>query len=76
MGGPNPAPLPPVDTPLKFSHQRYEIHLEEEKKKKQVTEAEKKAMHIAAYIDKLKVKRGQLERAVKIMESEFVECIN
>ena len=41
-----------------------------------MTEAEKKAMHIAAYIDKLKVKRGQLERAVKIMESEFVECIN
>ena len=36
-------------------------------------------MHIAADIDKLKVKlkvkRGQLERAVEMMESEFVECI-
>ena len=36
-------------------------------------------MHIAADIDKLKVKRkverGQLEGAVEMMESEFVECI-
>ena len=38
-------------------------------------EAEKKVMHTAADIDKLKVKRGQLERAVEMMESEFVECI-
>ena len=40
-----------------------------------MTEAEKKAMHIAADIGKLKVKRGQLERAVEMMESEFAECI-
>ena len=60
---------------FKSSRRRYEIHLEEEKKKKQVTKAEKKAMHIAADIDKLKVKRGQLERAVEMMEREFVECI-
>ena len=30
-------------------------------------------MHIAADIDKLK--RGQLERSVEMMEIEFVECI-
>ena len=35
----------------------------------------KKAMHIAADIDKLNMKQGQLERTVEIMESEFVECI-
>ena len=60
---------------FKSSRRSCEIHLEEEKKKKQVTEAEEKAMHIAADIDKLQVKQGQLERAMEMMESEFVECI-
>ena len=60
---------------FKSSWQRYEIHLEEERKTKQVTKAEKKAMHIVEDIDKLKVKQGQLERAMEMMESEFVECI-
>ena len=32
-------------------------------------------MHIAADIDRLNMKQGQLERTVEIMESEFVECI-
>ena len=40
-----------------------------------MTEAEKKATHIATDIDNLKVKQGQLERAREMMESEFVECI-
>ena len=39
-----------------------------------MTEAEKKATHIATDIDNLKVKQGQLERA-REMESEFVDCI-
>ena len=55
----------PLIVTFKSSRRRYEIHLEEEKEKKQVTEAEKKAMRIAADIDKLKVKREQLERAVE-----------
>ena len=58
---------------FRSSRQRNEIHLEEEKKKKQGTKTAKKAMHIAADIDKLK--RGQLERSVEMMEIEFVECI-
>ena len=32
-------------------------------------------LHIAADIDKLKGKRGQLERGVEMTESEFVWCI-
>ena len=40
-----------------------------------MTEAEKKATHIATDIDNLKVKQGQLERAREMMESEFVDCI-
>ena len=60
---------------FKSSRRRYEIHLEEEKRKKQETNAEKKAMHIAADIDKLKVKRGHLERSEEMMESEFIDCI-
>ena len=60
---------------FKSSRRRYEIHLEEEKRKKQETKAEKKAMHIAADIDKLKVKRGHLERSEEMMESEFIDCI-
>ena len=40
-----------------------------------MTEAEKKATHIATDIDNLKVKQGQLERAREMMESESVDCI-
>ena len=40
-----------------------------------MTKAEKKAVHIVADIDKLKVKQGQLERAVEMIESELAECI-
>ena len=65
----------PLIVAFKSSRWRYEVHLEEEKEKKEMFEADKKAMHTAADIDKLKVKRGQLERAMEMMESEFVECI-
>ena len=40
-----------------------------------MTKAERKAVHIVADIGKLKVKRGQLERAVEMLESELAECI-
>ena len=36
-----------------------------------MTEVEKKAVDTVADIDKLEVKRGQLERAVEMMESNF-----
>ena len=49
----------PLTVAFKSSRRRYEIHLEEEKTKKQVTEAEKNALRIATDIGKLKVKRGQ-----------------
>ena len=65
----------PLIVAFKSSCRRYEIHLEEEKNKKQVTKAEKKAIHIATDTGKLKVKWGQLERVVEMMESELPECI-
>ena len=61
---------PPV-LAFKSARQKYEIHLEEERKSKQRSKAEQRAMHMEAYIDKLRVQR----RTVDMMEEEFVECI-
>ena len=46
----------PLIVAFKSSCRRYEIQLEEEKNKKQVTKAEKKAIHIATDTGKVKVK--------------------
>ena len=65
----------PLIVAFKSSHRRYEIYLEEHKKKNKWPKPKKKTIHIAADIDELTVKRGLLERAVEMIESEFVECI-
>ena len=57
------------------ARQKYEIHLEEDRKSKQRSKAEQRAMHMEAEIDKLTVHRRQLEKTVDMMEEEFVECI-
>ena len=44
----------PIFQAFRSGRQKYEVHLEEEKKKKQKSEAEVRAMHIAADIEKLK----------------------
>ena len=44
----------PIVQAFRSGRQKYEVHLEEEKKKKQKSEAEVRAMHIAADIEKLK----------------------
>ena len=65
----------PLVLAFKSSRQKYEIHLEEERKSKQRSKAEQRAMHMEADIDKLRVQRRQLEKTLDMMEEEFVECI-
>ena len=65
----------PLVLAFKSAHQKYEIHLEEERNSKQRSKAEQRAMHMEADIDKLRVQRRQLEKTVDMMEEEFVECI-
>ena len=65
----------PLVLAFKSARQKYEVHLEEERKSKQRSKAEQTAMHMEADIDNLRVQRWQLERAVDMMEEEFVECI-
>ena len=48
----------PIVQAFRSGRQKYEVHLQEEKKKKQKSEAELGAMHIAADIEKLKVLRN------------------
>ena len=45
----------PIVQAFRSGRQKYEVHLEEEKKKKQKSEAEVRAVHIAADIEKLRV---------------------
>ena len=66
----------PLVLAFKSAHQKYEIHLEEERNSKQRLKAEQRAMHMEADIDKLRVQRRQLEKTVDMMEEEFVECIH
>ena len=55
----------PIDQAFRSGRQKYEVHLQEEKKKKQKSEAELGAMHIAADIEKLKVLRNKNKKVVK-----------
>ena len=52
----------PLVLAFKPARQKYEIHLEEERKSKQRSKAEQRAMHMEADIDKLRVQRRQLEK--------------
>ena len=65
----------PIVQAFRSSRQKYEVHLEEEKKKKQKSEAEVRAMHIAADIEKLRVTQKQKQKAVEMMEKEVIECM-
>ena len=56
------------------AHSSYKIHLEEEKKKIYLSERENQALHIPNDIEKLKLLIKQREKAVKMMDDEFVEC--
>lgn len=60
---------------FKSGRQKYSLHLEEEKKKKEKSELQIKAQHIAADIDKIRVLQKQKQKAVEMMEKEVVECM-
>ena len=64
----------PVVQAFRSHRQKYEVHLEEEKKKKQTCEAEVRAMHIAADIEKL-IELQNKNKTVEIMEKEVIECL-
>ena len=55
----------PIDQAFRSGRQKYEVHLQEEKKKKQKSEAELGAMHIAADIEKLRVTQKQKQESGK-----------
>ena len=61
----------PILVSFKSARQKYAIHREEDKKRKEETAAEK-AMYITTDIDKIKLKCKQLE---KVMDDEFIECM-
>ena len=65
----------PVVQAFRSGRQKHEVHLEEEKNKKQKSEAEVRAMHIAADIEKLTVTQKQKHKAVEMMEKEVIECM-
>ena len=65
----------PIVQAFRSDRQKYEVHLEEEKKKKQKSEAEVRAMHIAADIEKPRVTQKQKQKPVEIMKKEVIECM-
>ena len=56
-------------------HMLYVQHLEEEKKKKVLSEAEVQASAISSDIDVLSQKCKQIKSAMQMMNDEFVECM-
>ena len=56
------------------SHSLYVQHLEEEKKKKVLTEKDVQGSAISSDIDVLSLKCTQMKAAMKMMNDEFVEC--
>ena len=60
---------------FRSGRRKCEVHLEEKKNKKQKSEAEVRAMYIAADIEKLRVTQKQKQKAVEMMEKEVIECM-
>ena len=60
---------------FKGAHSKYQNHLEEKRKKRVLSELEKKAIHISSDIESLKVKVRQMEKAVSMMEEELLDCM-
>ena len=54
---------------FRSGRQKCEVHLE------QKSEAEVRAMYIAADIEKLRVTQKQKQKAVEMMEKEVIECM-
>ena len=59
---------------FKSARTKYGIHLEEQKKK-ELTEAEVKAQHLSADVERIKSKCKQTQDAIEMMDMELVECM-
>ena len=64
----------PMIKSSRAAHQRYDIHLEEEKKLKEKNDAERRAQLIAADIEKLRTKQN-LAKAMELVETECFQCM-
>ena len=69
-----------IDKPLiaavKAASQKYSIYLEEKKNEKINSENENRILHLIADIEKLTTQCEQIKKAVKLMDDEFVKCID
>ena len=58
-----------------LAHQKYYIHLEEEKKNKVESEMEMRARLTTDDIDKIRLQQKDLSKAITMMETESNECM-
>ena len=65
----------PIMLAAKGARQKYTLYLEEQTKIKASNEETRRAVHLSADINKIKVKCDQFKKAISMMESEFVDCI-
>ena len=65
----------PMIKSFRAARQRYDIHLEEEKKLKEKNDAERRAQPIAADIEKLRTKQKNLAKAIELMETKCFQCV-
>ena len=66
----------PMTKSFRAARQRYDIHLEEEKKLKEKNDAaERRAQLISADIEKLRAKQKNLAKAIGPMETECFQCM-
>ena len=64
----------PMIKSFRTARQRYDIHLEEEKKLKEKNDAERRVQLIAADIEKLRTKQKNVAKAIELMETECFQC--
>ena len=60
---------------FKAAHSKYQLYLEEEKKKKISNELENKAMYLSNDIQKLKVQVENMKKAISRMNDEAFDCM-
>ena len=65
----------PMIKSFRAARQRYDIHLEKEKKLKEKNDAERRAQIIAPDIEKLKLKQKNLAKAIELVETECFQCM-
>ena len=59
----------------KSVHDKYQMHIEDQRQKRISTEVETKAMRLSNEIETLKGKVEQMSKGVDMMDAEFFECV-